>query len=78
MAALHAIKMKETAMKIEAGVQEVLTYMAFSFEHRTRIHASNVIERLKWEIRHRDRVMGRFPGGNSVPMLACARHPAQQ
>lgn len=33
VAALHAIKIKETAMKIEAGVQEVLTYMAFSFEH---------------------------------------------
>ncbi len=39
----------------------------------TRIRTDNVIERLNREIRHRTRVVGSFPDGNSALMLVCAR-----
>jgi len=38
VAALKDLKLKETAKKVEDSVEETLTYMAFPFEHWTRIH----------------------------------------
>ena len=70
---LREMKLKETAKKIEDGVEETLTYTAFPFEHWTRIRTNNVIERLNKEIRRRTRVAGSFPDGNSALMLVCAR-----
>lgn len=73
VAALREMKLKEAAKKVEDGVEETLTYMAFPFEHWTRIRTNNVIERLNREIRRRTRVVGAFPDGNSALMLVCAR-----
>ncbi len=73
VAALKEMKLKEAAKKIEDSVEETLTYMAFPFEHWTRIRTNNVIERLNREIRRRTRVVGAFPDGNSALMLVCAR-----
>ena len=70
---LRAMKLREAAKKIEDCVEEPLTYMAFPFEHWTRIRTNNVIERLNREIRRRTRVVGCFPDGNSALMLVCAR-----
>ncbi len=67
------MKLKEAAQKIEAGVEETLTYADFPSEHWTRIRTNNVIERLSREIRRRTRVVGCFPEGNSALMLVCAR-----
>ena len=71
--ALKEMKLKEAAKKIEDSVDETLTYMAFPFEHWTRIRTNNAIERLNREIRRRTRVVGAFPDGNSALMLVCAR-----
>lgn len=71
--ALKEMKLKEAAKKIEDSVEETLTYMAFPYEHWTRIRTNNVIERLNREIRRRTRVVGAFPDGNSALMLVCAR-----
>ena len=59
-------------------IDETLTYCDFPSEHWTRICTNNVIERLNRESRRRTRVVGCFPDGNSVLMLACAslRHMA--
>ena len=73
VAALREMKLKEAAKKVEDSVEETLTYMAFPFEHWTRIRTNNVIERLNREIRRRTRVVGAFPDGNSALMLVCAR-----
>jgi transposase-like protein len=73
IAALKEMKLKEAAAKVEAGIEETLTYMDFPFEHWTRIRTNNVIERLNREIRRRTRVVGTFPDGNSALMLVCAR-----
>jgi len=73
VAALKNLKLKEAAKKVEDSVEETLTYMAFPFEHWTRIRTNNAIERLNREIRRRTRVVGAFPDGNSALMLVCAR-----
>lgn len=73
VASLKDLKLKEAAKKVEDSVEETLTYMAFPFEHWTRIRTNNAIERLNREIRRRTRVVGAFPDGNSALMLVCAR-----
>ena len=72
-AELRTMKLKETAKKVEDGIEETLTYCDFPSEHWTRIRTNNVIERLNREIRRRTRVVGTFPDGNSALMLVCAR-----
>ena len=71
--ALRELKLKETAHKVENGIEETLSYMDFPYEHWLRIRTNNVIERLNREIRRRTRVVGAFPDGNSALMLVCAR-----
>jgi len=73
IAELQAMKMKETAKKIEDGIEETLTCADFPSEHWTRIRTNNDIERLNREIRRRTRVVGCFPDGNSALMLVCTR-----
>ena len=67
------MKLKEAAAKVEASIEETLTYMSFPSEHWIKIRTNNVIERLNREIRRRTRVVGTFPDGNSALMLVCAR-----
>ena len=70
---LRAMKLKETAKKVEAGIEETPTCCDFPGEHWTRIRTNNAIERLNREIRRRTRVVGTFPDGNSALMLVTAR-----
>jgi transposase-like protein len=70
---LREMKLKEAAAKVEASIEETLTYMSFPSEHWIKIRTNNVIERLNREIRRRTRVVGTFPDGNSALMLVCAR-----
>ena len=70
---LKAMKLPEAAKKVEAGIEETLTYCDFPTEHWTKIRTNNAIERLNREIRRRTRVVGAFPDGNSARMLVCAR-----
>ena len=73
VAELKSMKLPEAAKKVEAGIEETLTYCDFPSEHWVRIRTNNVIERLNREIRRRTRVVGTFPDGNSALMLVCAR-----
>ena len=70
---LKAMKLPEAAKKVEACIEETLTYCDFPSEHWVKIRTNNVIERMNREIRRRTRVVGAFPDGNSALMLACAR-----
>ena len=70
---LKFMKLSEAAKKVEAGIEETLTYCDFPSEHWTKIRTNKVIERLNREIRRRTRVVGAFPDGNSALMLVCAR-----
>ena len=60
------MKLKESAKKVEAGIEETLTYCDFPSEHWARIRTNNVIESLNREIRRRTCVVGSFPDGNST------------
>ena len=70
---LKAMKLPEAAKKVEACIEETLTYCDFPSEHWVKIRTNNVIERMNREIRRRTRVVGVFPDGNSALMLVCAR-----
>ena len=70
---LKAMKLPEAAKKVEACIEETLTYCDFPSEHWAKIRTNNVIERMNREIRRRTRVVGAFPDGNSALMLVCAR-----
>ena len=70
---LRAMKLREAAKKVEAGIEETLTYMEFPSQHWLKIRTNNVIERMNREIRRRTRVVGTFPDGRSALMLVCAR-----
>ena len=70
---LKAMKLPAASKKVEAGIEETLTYCDFPTEHWTKIRTNNAIERLNREIRRRTRVVGAFPDGNSARMLVCAR-----
>ena len=70
---LPAMKLKETAKKVEDGIEETLTCCTFPSEHWTRIRTNHIIEWLNRESRRPTRVVGCFPDGNSALMLVCAR-----
>lgn len=67
------MKLLKAAEKLEAGIEETLTYMDFPTQHWTRIRTNNTIERLNREIKRRTKAIGAFPDGQSALMLVCAR-----
>lgn len=59
--------------RVREGAAETLCYYHFPREHWRQIRTNNPLERIMREIRRRSRVVGCFPDGNSVLMLAAAR-----
>lgn len=62
---------KLAALMDEAEV-DVLAYMTFPREHRTKLHSTNPIERLNGEIKRRSDVVGIFPNEEAITRLVGA------
>lgn len=62
----------EVARLLDEAEHEVLTYMTFPEEHWTKLHSTNVLERLMRTLKARTRVVGIFPDEASLMRLAGA------
>jgi len=60
------------ARMMEGAEHEVLAFMDFPREHRTKIHSTNTIERLNGEIKRRSDVVGIFPNDKAITRLVGA------
>lgn len=62
-------KVPRLAELMDAAEHDVLAYMDFPREHRTKIHSTNPIERLNGEIKRRTDVVGIFPNEGAITRL---------
>ena len=73
MQKLREMRLKEAAKKVEDGIEETLTYYAFSLralaENSNQQHAGAAEPRNS----QAHAVVGTFPDGESALMLVCAR-----
>jgi len=54
---------------MEEAEHDVLAYMSFPAQHRTKLHSTNPIERLNKEVKRRADVVGIFPNEASITRL---------
>jgi transposase-like protein len=54
-------KLPKLAALMDEAEEDVLAYMTFPKENRTKLHSTNPIERLNGEIKRRTEVVGIFP-----------------
>ena len=54
---------------MDESEHDVLAYMAFPVQHRTKLHSTNPLERLNKEVKRRADVVGIFPSEPSIVRL---------
>jgi putative transposase len=57
------------ATLMDQSEHDVLAYMAFPVQHRTKLHSTNPLERLNKEVKRRADVVGIFPNETSITRL---------
>ena len=65
-------KLPKLATLMDDAEPDVLAYMTFPREHRTKLHSTNPIERLNGEIKRRTEVVGIFPNEAAITRLVGA------
>ncbi len=62
-------KAPKLANLMDEAEPDVLAYMTFPKEHRTKLHSTNPLERLNGEIKRRTNVVGIFPNEAAITRL---------
>src|ERR1700732_862163 len=62
-------RVPKLAALMEEAETDVLAYMGFPSQHRTKLHSTNPLERLNGEIKRRSEVVGLFPNEAAVTRL---------
>lgn len=70
---LQLMKLPKPAKILQNRIEESLSYHNYPPEHHRILRNNSMLERIMREIRHRTRVVGNFPDGESALMLVSAR-----
>src|SRR5207244_5147690 len=62
-------KLPKLAAFLDEAETDVLAYMTFPPQHRTKLHSTNPIERLNGEIKRHTEVVGIFPNADAIVRL---------